>query len=150
MYKRIFKIIGDLTPLKSDCGVICGGACCKGDKNTGMRLFPHEESLLDVTEKENVRLAVCKGKCDRNHRPLACRIFPFFPTIDEKGRVFVELDYRATRLCPMVEHYEEIIFDRKFLKAVRKVGKILVKDHECKEFLYDSTKEIDTFYEFLK
>ncbi len=151
MYDRINRILKDLTPLKGDCGQLCGCACCKGDGNTGMRLFPYEESTLDVRELENgIRLVVCNGTCDRNSRPLACKIFPFFPTIDEKGKVYVELDYRAKRLCPMIEHYDEIIFEKRFLKAVKKAGKILSKDKKCREFLYESTSEIDTYYEFFK
>lgn len=150
MYEQIYKTIGNLTPLKADCGVLCGGACCKGDSNTGMRLFPYEHSDMNVVETEyGFKLVVCDGICDRDKRPLACRIFPFFPTIDEKGRIYVELDYRAKLLCPMIDHCEEIIFDKKFLKAVKKVGKILLKDEKCKEFLYQSTDEIDTYHAFL-
>ena len=150
LYKKIFEILGELTPLKADCGQLCGGACCKGDENIGMRLFPREESTLQIKNCDGVRLAVCDGKCNRNERPLACRIFPFFPTIDEKGKIFVELDYRAANLCPMIKHYDEIVFDKRFLRAVKKVGKLLAKDDECREFLYQSTEEIDTYADFLK
>lgn len=151
MYAKIFKILGDLTPLSADCGTLCGGACCKGDENTGMRLFPYEQSELSVKELESgVRLAVCSGKCNREKRPLACRIFPFFPTIDERGRIFVEADMRGARLCPLITHADEIIFDKRFFKALKKVGKILAKDEECRKFLSDSTEEIDTYNAFLK
>ncbi len=150
MYEKIFKVMGDLTPLKADCGQLCGGACCKGDENTGMRLFPFEESELPVKELENgVRLVVCNGRCDRSKRPLACRIFPFFPTVDEAGRVYVEADFRGARLCPLITHSEEIIFDKKFFKALKKVGKILTKDEACLEFLRKVTEEIDTYSAFL-
>ena len=149
MYKKIEKILGDLTPLKADCGHLCDGACCKGDAQTGMRLFPHEESTLTVHHTEDgVRLAVCDGTCDRSKRPLACRIFPFFPTIDEKGRIFVEEDSRGALVCPMVGHGDEILFDRRFLRAVRRVGKILAKDEACRAFLYQVTEEIDMYREF--
>lgn len=151
MYSRIFKIMGELTPLKADCGQLCGCACCKGDENTGMRLFPFEKSSLKIKELESGdRLAVCNGKCNREERPLACRIFPFFPTIDDRGRIFVEEDFRAQRLCPLLEHKDEIVFDKRFFKALKKVGKILAKDEACREFLYKSTEEIDTYAEFLK
>lgn len=151
LYKKIFKILSDFTPLTVDCGVLCNCACCKGDNNTGMRLFPFEDSKLEVKSLDNgVRLAICNGKCNRNERPLACRIFPFFPTIDEKGRVYVELDYRGYRLCPIVTHSDDLLFDPKFLKAVKKVGKLLVKDDACKNFLLESTNEIDTYKSFLE
>lgn len=150
MYEKIFKVMGELTPLKADCGNLCGHACCKGDENTGMRLFPFEETTFGVTYLRNgERLVVCDGTCNRAERPLACRIFPFFPTIDDRGRIFVEADVRAKRLCPLITHSDEIVFDRKFFKAVKKVGKILAKDKDCREFLLASTEEIDTYAEFL-
>ncbi len=150
LYQKVFNILGELTPLTADCGRLCGGACCKGDEKTGMRLFPDEPTALPVIQTEDGgRLAVCDGTCDRDKRPLSCRIFPFFPTVDEKGRVFTELDYRAARLCPMVTHSEEIVFNKRFLKAVKKAGKLLVKDPECRAFLEESTAEIDTYAAFL-
>ena len=150
MYKRIYRILGELTPLRADCGSLCGCACCKGDSNTGMRLFPYEESVLEIKNtSDGGRLAVCNGTCDRNSRPLACRIFPFFPTIDEKGKIFVEPDIRASNLCPLISHSEEILFDERFFKALKKVGKILAKDAACRTFLYEVTEELDLFGQFL-
>lgn len=150
MYREIRRILGGLTPLRVDCGAACGGACCKGDGDTGMRLFPREESTLPLRELENgVRLAVCNGTCNRDERPLACMLFPFFPTIDEKGRIFVEADTRAVRLCPLLTHSDELVFDKRFFKAVKKVGKLLAKDEDCRRFLEDSTAEIDTYRAFL-
>ncbi len=146
MYEKIFRILGDLTPIRADCGQLCAKACCKGDENTGMRLFPYEESKLKLN---GGRLAVCDGTCSRNDRPLACRIFPLFPVIDEKGRIFAEEDYRAVSLCPLIEHSDEVAFDPKFIRAVKKVGKILSKDKECRDFLYQVTEEIDTYRAFL-
>ena len=146
LYETVFKTLGDLTPLKVDCGLICGGACCKGDENTGMRLFPNEETELTVKPIEGGgRLAVCDGTCDRSKRPLACRIFPFFPTVDEKGKVFIEKDTRAQRVCPLLIHSDEIVFDPRFFKALKKVGKLLVKDAQCRAFLEEATAEIDLY-----
>lgn len=150
LYEKAFRILGERTPLYADCGVLCGGACCKGDAKTGMRLFPHEPTMLRVIETEDGgRLAVCDGTCDRGARPLACRIFPFFPTVDERGRVFVETDDRAARLCPLLSHADELMFDRRFFSAVKRVGKMLAKDEECLQFLRAVTEEIDTYRAFL-
>ncbi len=151
MYDKIFKVMGQLTPLRADCGALCGGACCKSDdKSIGMRLFPFEESTLPVKVTEDgVELVVCEGTCNRDERPLSCRIFPFFPTVDDRGRVYVEPDFRGARLCPMLDHMEEIIFDKRFLKAVKKAGQILAKDPDCLHFLKESTEEIDTYKAFL-
>ncbi len=149
LYKKAFSILGDLTPLKADCGTLCGGLCCKGDSTTGMLLFPHEESTLRVISTQmGDRLAVCDGSCNRAERPLSCRIFPFFPTVDEKGRVFVEKDLRAFHTCPLLMHSEEIVFDKRFFRALKKVGKLLAKDEECLAFLRRVTQEIDFVGEF--
>ncbi len=151
MYAKISAILGDLTPLTADCGRLCGGACCKGDETLGMRLFPFEQTTLMVHTLENgVRLAVCDGSCNRNERPLACKIFPFFPTIDAHGKIYVEADYRGAAVCPLVTHTDQVLFDKNFLKAVKKVGKILAKDSETRAFLYETTAEMDTYAQFLK
>lgn len=50
----------------------------------------------------------------------------------------------------MIEHCDELLFDPKFLRALKKVGKILAKDEECRQFLIDTTKEIEIYKEFLK
>ena len=151
LYDKIFKILGDLTPLNVDCGVLCNGACCKGNENEGMRLFPYETTTLDVREtKYGEKLVVCDGNCNRNQRPLSCRIFPFFPTVDPKGKVYVEVDWRAKNLCPLIEHSDELVFNKKFFKALKKIGKILSKDDECLKFLQKNTEEIDVYRKFLE
>ena len=146
MYAKINRIMGTFTPLRADCGRLCGCACCKGDDCTGMRLFPHEQTTLKTREIEGGdRLAVCDGTCNREERPLACRIFPFFPTVDQKGKVYVEEDSRAFGLCPMIGNADKIIYDKRFFRALKRVGRILAKDPECLAFLRDTTAEIDTY-----
>ena len=93
--------LGELTPLKRDCGRLCGAACCQPDETglNGMLLFPFEESRYrrpiegfsfrlvddDTLFKGGKRL-VCEGTCPREHRPLACRIFPLRLRIASDGR----------------------------------------------------------------
>ena len=146
LYRKIDRIMGTLTPLRADCGLLCDHACCKGDDCTGMRLFPGEQTTLTVRETEDGgRLAVCDGTCDRVNRPLACKIFPFFPTVDRRGRVFVEEDVRAVHVCPMIGNSDKIAYDRRFFRALRRVGRLLTRDAECLEFLRAATAEIDTY-----
>ncbi len=141
--------IGSLTPLKGhDCGKLCSAACCKGDEQTGMYLFPGEETVLRTVElPDGLRLAVCDGHCDRETRPLSCMIFPFFPTVDEKGKVYAEIDARAYGVCPLAFHSEEVVFDKAFLRAVRDAGRILAKDEKCLEFMHRITAQIDEINE---
>lgn len=141
IYNTAFKILGDKTPLTTDCGALCDGACCKGGENDGMRLFPCEETTLSVHKN----LCVCNGTCYRNLRPLACRIFPFFPTVDKHGNIKVKIDTRALRLCPLVENCDKIRFDKDFIKAVRRVGRLLQKHPETLRFLQETTAEIETY-----
>lgn len=143
LYAKVFAAIGDKTPLGKDCGVLCGCACCRGGDGDGMLLFPGEETTLRTVEAEGGTLAVCGGTCDREKRPLACRLFPLFPLTDEDGHITVGLDARAVRLCPIAEHREEVRFDRGFLRAVGKAGRILARDERCREFLIRTTKDIE-------
>ena len=88
-------------------------------------------------------LAVCGGSCNREERPLSCRLFPFFPCVDEKGRVFVSLDYRGFSVCPLVKNAKDVRFSKRFFKRVQKVGEFLVRDEDCFRFIEEVSKEID-------
>ena len=141
--------MGDLTPLTTDCGTLCGAACGKGDGSTGMRLFPNEETTLPVIDGEGVRLCVCNGSCNRDNRPLSCRIFPLFPVVLEKGRISAEIDTRALRLCPLAENFEKVKFNKDFISAVRRVGRLLYRNPQCREFLKETSAEIKQYGLFL-
>ena len=49
---RARAILEDVTPLKTDCGLTCTGACCRPMEGemTGMLLFPGEESYYESRE----------------------------------------------------------------------------------------------------
>ncbi len=89
---RAREIIGALTPLNSDCGVRCGGACCQPDEdgNGGVYLFPGESaeefSWGRVMKDEFGEMLICDAMCDREHRPFACRIFPLTPVRNAEGK----------------------------------------------------------------
>lgn len=149
LYRTANAVLGNLTPLGRDCGVLCGKACCKGSDTQGMRLFPHEDSpLKQTTTAQNGILAACDGSCDRAVRPLACRIFPLFPYVHQDGHISAEIDVRGIRLCPLVSHADVIRFDPKFIRAVRKVGRLLARDPEIFEYLKEVSSEIDLFRKF--
>ena len=52
-----------------------------------MWLLPDEDLLLKdadfltIHETLEGKYAVCTGRCDRKLRPIACRIFPYFPLL---------------------------------------------------------------------
>jgi len=139
-----WKCIGDLTPLKTDCGERCGHACCLPDEDDqgGVYLFPGEEALIgeinwgEILPGDNqfAPMMVCEGACDRKRRPYACRIFPLTPVKRPDGRWGVRMDVRARPMCPLVKTGLKGL-DPAFVKAVAKSVSILAKDPEMEAFL---------------
>ncbi len=142
-YDILFGLFRDATPLKADCGAVCGAACCKGDDTVGMLLFPGEPSTLPVAEADGRRFVLCGGHCEREDRPLACSIFPLFPAVDEAGHVRVIADPRAFPVCPLARQAENVRFDPRFVRRVKKAGKLLATDPACFAFLRELTDELD-------
>ena len=141
-------LLSGLTPLKADCGRLCGGACCQGDEATGMLLFPGEEALYAHCAfarvlpagfslgGQGVSLLVCQGRCERENRPLACRLFPLFLRFREDGTTRVVLDRRARALCPLTG-YGLSALDSAFLDAARTAYDLLLADPVCAAYLRD-------------
>ncbi|MBR6568462.1 MAG: hypothetical protein IKK60_07395 [Clostridia bacterium] len=147
---RARELLIDYTPLSADCGLVCGKACCEGDEETGMLLFPGEDTVFPVKEKDGSCLCVCEGKCDRSTRPLSCIIFPFFPYITEEGKIKAKIDIRGINVCPLISHEKDVLFSKIFLRRVARAGRILAKDEECRRFLWETSREIDTLERLLK
>lgn len=147
---RAREVLLPYTPLNADCGLICDKACCKGDRETGMLLFPGEDTAFPVKDKNGVRLCVCDGKCDRNTRPLSCIIFPFFPYITEDGKIKAKADIRGISICPLISHKDDVLFSKIFLRRVARAGRILAKDEECRKFMWETSREMDALEKFYK
>ena len=143
---RARELLGDLTPLKTDCGRLCGGACCQGDEQTGMLLFPGEERSFENCDfghvipanfflaGRDVQLFVCSGHCRRESRPLACRLFPLFLHFKKDGTPRVRLDTRAKSVCPLCS-YGLVGLRAEFVSAAKDAYAALMKDDECAAFL---------------
>ncbi len=132
-----------------DCGRLCDGLCCKGDENTGMWLFPHEEELYEndpdfiIKETEGnhgYKMIICNGTCERKNRPLACRIYPFYPKIQD-DKVSVIKDLRGFSSCPILK--DNIKPDYEFLRNLRKAARYLIRDEETKEYIIKMQNEIE-------
>ncbi len=143
---KVYRILKNVTPLKTDCGVLCAGECCKGDNDTGMILFPGEEKLFENSEEFVVKkttdgknILVCGGKCDREKRPISCRIFPLFPMLVD-DRIYVIDDPRASGICPLI--FDKMKIKKNFERKVAKAGKILAENEETGELLLKLTDEI--------
>ena len=141
--------LNHVTPLKRDCGRVCGARCCQPleGEETGMLLFPGEEALIPAADGWQIRetasglMVVCPGKCDRNGRPLGCRMFPLIPVI-RNGTVRVAVDWRAAAVCPLARQGIRAM-DPAFISAVRDAGEILAADEQQSAFLEKLTKEQD-------
>jgi len=140
-----YEKIGGTTPLKTDCGRLCGGACCKSsDAGDGMLLLPGEEELLPPGERARccqahltgfgpVLLYVCNDICDRDSRPFACRIFPLAPRLKD-GAFAVRLDARGRPVCPLTKEPIQSL-DPAFIQSVEAAFAVLAQDEEYFEYL---------------
>ncbi|MDR1569731.1 MAG: hypothetical protein LBS72_04500 [Oscillospiraceae bacterium] len=139
-------LIEAVTPLRQDCGALCGRACCASnpDDPSGMILFPGEERLYDPApdwaqtesiEFEGLRCVLlrCIKPCPRDMRPLACRIFPLTP-IMRGCKASLRMDRRAFSICPLAEHGIAAL-DRAFVSAVKEATRLLATDHSCRMYL---------------
>jgi len=156
IYKKAYKMLEDVTPLPVDCGDACDKACCDGDEDTGMYLFPYEELLLKTADFLNIvesdfeykkgkyaKLALCTPPCDRKLRPLACRIFPLFPYITVEGDLEIIMDPRANAMCPLARRLEPCDLDARFVRRVENIFKFLIRFEEIETYLFELSRQID-------
>lgn len=151
------EILATPTPLKKDCGRVCGARCCRPleGEETGMLLFPGEEEAYEGKPGWTLRdtamgiLAVCSGRCEREERPLACRLFPLLPLPAEGGRVQVRTDLRAKTVCPLARQGLSAM-DPVFIEAVREAGERLAEDPVQAAFLQALKEEQDELREWRK
>ena len=147
--KKARELLADVTPLKTDCGKVCGARCCRPleTEETGMLLFPGEEELYrekagwTLRETPAGTIAICSGSCERNDRPLACRIFPLLPVIRNEG-IKVAADQRARAVCPLLRQGIRGM-DPAFTDAVREAGRLLAGDPVQRKFMEMLTEEQD-------
>lgn len=147
--RQALALLEDVTPLSTDCGQVCDGRCCRPSADSiGMLLLPGEENLLagedyTITPADGGMLLTCGGRCRREMRPFACRIFPLFPYVGEDGRVRAVYDPRSWRLCPLTQNCARVPLRRDFVRAVRRAGRLLMRDPACAAFLRAQNREID-------
>lgn len=164
VYLQLYKLFDAQTPLKVDCGELCGGACCKG--SGGMYLFPGEKKVYDLLNpswvnicksdvyytsggrKRVVYFAECSGKCDRFQRPLACRIFPLTPILNENGKLQIITDPRAKSVCPLAKAMYLNEYNDTFIKNTEKTFNLLMKNKPFADFMKSYTEYINEYRKF--
>ena len=155
LYHRIYALFESVSPLRFDCGRLCGSACCQPDPELpGMYLFPGEEALFTgrsgfkITETDlagygPVPLLSCKGNCERAMRPLSCRVFPLAPKL-ESGIVSVRPDPRGRACCPLCRQGLGSL-SSEFKNAVLDVFQLLAENPSTQEFILALSKHLDEF-----
>lgn len=154
LYRKAWEYLENVTPLETDCGVLCGNACCKGSDQDGMLLFPGEEAMyhkydgfkimdsgIVLPDGTKIKFLVCKGYCDRKKRPLSCRIFPVIPQIDEHGYLNFVPDLRGVAMCPLLYQATRHTISPAFIDALYSAFEILTEDERVIEFIDILTKE---------
>ena len=154
---QALKLLENVTPLNTDCGLLCSGACCKdnGEAGSGVWLLPGEEDIshdwadtkgtkTPVTQTE-FTMIYCRGMCERDKRPFLCRIFPLSPFYSEKKCCWsVRMDRRAAALCPLFA-YGVRGLKPEFVEACREAVKLISEDEEGEALLRVLEKEESAF-----
>lgn len=158
LYEMAYAAMGNETPIKADCGLLCGKACCRVEEEiTGMYLFPEENVMFrDMPEGMKLYdtdfeydygryadLLTCGGSCDRSRRPLACRIFPLLPYITPEGGLEIIVDPRGKSMCPMAKTMSAEEFDPDFAAAVRRASNIILKNRQVRLFVEKLSRQLD-------
>lgn len=165
VYLQIYRLFDQCTPLRVNCGDLCGSACCKGD-DCGMYLFPGEEEVYKLLNPDWIRiersnftycvdgkkyrtpLALCSGSCDRFQRPLACRIFPLTPYINSDDKLEIIIDPRAKRICPLAKAFYLDDFEQNFTDNVRMSFLLLMKNKHVRAFMKEYSLYLKDFFKF--
>ena len=167
-YRAIYRLLDRVSPVRFDCGTICGAACCtaaKYDDSLGIMLLPGEDKVHDrndgwltwepliTNEYEfpeswdgKVWFVRCQTppKCPREKRPIQCRSFPLLPHISEDGEIsLVYNDFDLPYVCPMIE--EETELDERFIKATFTVWKHLVCDPLIYDLVWKESRDRDNY-----
>ena len=159
--KKARALLQNVTPLHTDCGLLCGHACCKADEDSGdsVWLFPGEEEMdlhwgevtdvfLPVT-KEKAKSLYCRTFCDREKRPFNCMIFPLVPNFSNKKNAWsVRMDRRAFALCPLTAYGKKGL-NPEFIENAEKAVQILSETETGERFLQALAREESVYREKL-
>jgi hypothetical protein len=138
--EEAWKLLDNLTPLKTDCGALCASACCRPDEDGqgGVTLFPGEEEMYRDTEWARIEdgILYCDGHCPRDMRPLGCRIFPLTPYRKKDLGLGVRVDRRAFSMCPLAPDGVRAL-DPAFVRAALEALFLVDQTPEGRKFLHE-------------
>jgi hypothetical protein len=93
-------------------------------------------------------LLICGGACDRDTRPLSCRIFPLEPYVGEDGKVAAIANPRldVQRMCPLATGE---YLSKRFVRRVGKAFDLLSREPKMLEFMRRRSAELDEWRRFI-
>lgn len=160
-YPKLYELTGRVTPLERDCGELCGGVCCRGDRESslGMYLFPGEEAMFTGREawlhwerrdaredgfppswRQKVHFLRCSGRCPREQRPLSCRFFPLAPHLLGDGTLLLIHETLALPYtCPLIK--EKIPLRGDFIETVARCWQELLKDSRLRDLVEKDSRD---------
>lgn len=148
------ELLEVVTPLAFDCGKRCSAACCQGGEEDGMLLFPDEERYYTdcawacIKEDRLGKRLVCSESCERENRPLACRIFPLVMKAawqeDGSLKANIIMDVRAWPVCPLMKNGRSGL-KTEFVTAVRSAAKLLLRVDKHRAFLLMLSHELNEY-----
>jgi Fe-S-cluster containining protein len=153
IYRQVYSLLEIAVIKNYDCGRLCGAKCCSSENKRGIYLYPFEEVMFDQSEPwlewkvhrqkwydlptgiSKLYFLTCKGSCERNKRPIQCRIYPFSFQMGADNNVeLVENDFGHH--CNILQGNCEI--NDKFLTNLRKAAELLLQIPEVR-ILVNST-----------
>jgi len=160
-YSYLYKLTAHVTPLKTDCGLLCRQACCQPNKQDtlGIYLFPGEESMFTgnedwlVWESQDPRkqffpaswpapvyFVKCTRACPRELRPLSCRFFPLAPHLLRNGQLLLILeDMPLPYNCPLIKRKTPL--RRDFIQAVAESWQLMVGDERIRDLVEEDSRD---------
>ena len=111
------KLLEEITPLQTDCGLVCGGACCQTHpgEETGMLLFPGEAEMYRGEEGFTL--------VDSPHGTI-----PLVMLLRPDG-VKIATDAAAQSVCPLARQGKSAL-SQDFVAAVRQAANLLAQDDQ--------------------
>ena len=112
--KDAYAILNEETPMKYDCGRLCDSLCCKDNgEGLGMWLLPGEKEILKEYDTytfhksdDKTEVVVCNGVCNRDVRPYACRIYPYYPSLTLLDDGYIDIIIPENKTAPYACEFE--------------------------------------------
>lgn len=158
LLERAYSLTNNTTPCRFDCGTLCGAVCCNNlsltDNNSGMHLLPYEKEYLqskkangyEYVPSEDGYMLDCGGKCIRDQRPFACRIFPYYAKFDGNS-IIIKKDIRAASVCPLLTNEKTKRANIFFIRNMKKAIRILIENDDFYSDLKKTADFVDSLYD---